>query len=104
MLAELTAQDEEHALLLITSPSGAQDSARLAGSLATVAATSGLLPMALVDLRAAPGKELEPSHEQRGYVNVDSCLQEVHIEIVHSLIELIERQLFPGNYSGKESS
>jgi D-sedoheptulose 7-phosphate isomerase len=25
-------------------------------------------------------------------------IQEVHIKVVHALIELVERELFPGNY------
>ena len=70
LLAELTAQDQEHALLLITSPSGSSDASRLAGSLAHVAAASGLLPLALVDLR--PVVEFDSDDVQEAAPSTDA--------------------------------
>lgn len=62
--------------------------------------------MTTVGLLGKGGGEMRDRCDLSIVVPSDSSdrIQEVHIEIVHSLIELIERQMYPENYSGKESS
>jgi D-sedoheptulose 7-phosphate isomerase len=64
------------------------------------AQTARRKPMTVVGLLGKGGGRLLPLCEQSLVVPSRSSdrIQEIHIKIVHVLIELIERQLHPGNY------
>lgn len=91
----LESHGREGDCLLAISTSGAS------ANVINAARTAKALGMRVIALTGAPGSQLEP--------HADVCIctpggayadrvQELHIKVIHILIELIERDMFPQNY------
>jgi len=93
----LEAHSREGDCLVVLSTSGSSANARRA---AEAARARGVRVIALTGREDAPLGSLATVHICTPGGEFADRVQELHIKVVHILIELVERALFPANYAG----